>query len=99
MTHRPDRATVRLPVESGISKWFCRHFSQDVCPWNVKFAQELKEPAFAPREFLAGKDAKTLAQDLPAMSQDEFSAAFRKSPMKRAKLRGLQRNARVVHRE
>ena len=30
------------------------------------------------------------------MTQDEFSAAFRKSPMKRAKLRGLKRNAAVV---
>ena len=30
------------------------------------------------------------------MSQEEFSAAFRKSPMKRAKLRGLKRNAAVV---
>lgn len=58
--------------------------------------QELKEPAFKPRAFLAGKDAKTLADDLLAMSQDEFSAAFRKSPMKRAKLAVLQRNARVV---
>jgi epoxyqueuosine reductase len=30
------------------------------------------------------------------MSQEEFSAAFRGSPMKRAKLRGLKRNAAVV---
>lgn len=29
-------------------------------------------------------------------SQNEFSAAFRKSPIKRAKLRGLNRNAAVV---
>ena len=56
----------------------------------------MKEPAFAPREFLASKDARTLADDLLAMSQEEFSAAFRKSPMKRAKLAGLQRNARVI---
>ena len=56
----------------------------------------MKEPAFAPREFLANKDARTLADDLLAMSQEEFSAAFRKSPMKRAKLAGLQRNARVI---
>ena len=28
--------------------------SQDVCPYNVTFAQELKEAAFAPREGLAG---------------------------------------------
>jgi epoxyqueuosine reductase len=37
-----------------------------------------------------------LAQDLLAMSQEEFSAAFKHSPMKRAKLRGLKRNADVV---
>jgi hypothetical protein len=30
------------------------------------------------------------------MEQAEFSSAFRKSPMKRAKLAGLKRNARVV---
>jgi epoxyqueuosine reductase len=30
------------------------------------------------------------------MTQEEFSAAFNGSPMKRAKLRGLKRNAAVV---
>jgi epoxyqueuosine reductase len=30
------------------------------------------------------------------MSQDQFSSAFRKSPMKRAKLEGLKRNAGAV---
>ena len=69
---------------------------QDVCPYNVKFAQELKEPAFAPREVLAGKSTRQLARDLLAMTQVEFSAAFKNSPMKRAKLRGLKRNAAVV---
>jgi epoxyqueuosine reductase len=67
-----------------------------VCPYNHKFARELAEPAFAPREALAGKDARTLARELLGMTQDEFSAAFRGSPMKRAKLRGLKRNAAVV---
>ena len=51
---------------------------------------------FAAREFIAGKDAVTLARDILALDQERFSAAFRKSPMKRAKLRGLQRNAAVV---
>ena len=69
---------------------------QSCCPWNEKFAQELKEPAFKPREFIAGKDARALAEELLAMGQAEFSAAFRKSPMKRAKLAGLHRNARVM---
>jgi len=69
---------------------------QDVCPWNVRFARALREPTFAPREVLAGKDARQLARDLLGMTQEEFSAAFKGSPMKRAKLRGLKRNAAVV---
>ena len=83
-------------MASSIAKRVCRHSAQDVCPWNHKFATELKELAFQPRELLAGKDAQTLAKDLLAMEQAEFSAAFRKSPMKRAKLAGLQRSAKAV---
>jgi epoxyqueuosine reductase len=67
-----------------------------VCPFNGKFAQELREPAFAAREVLVGKDARRLARDLLDMTQEEFSRAFKGSPMKRAKLRGLKRNAAVV---
>ena len=69
---------------------------QDVCPWNASFARELRVPEFAPRDAIAGKDTRTLARKLLAMTQEEFSAAFKGSPMKRAKLRGLQRNAAVV---
>ena len=39
---------------------------------------------------------RRLARGLLALTQEEFSAAFRGSPMKRAKLRGLTRNAAVV---
>ena len=74
-----------------------RHISQSVCPWNVKFSQELAEDSpFRAREFIAGKDAVTLANDILALDQEQFSAAFRKSPMKRARLAGLRRNAAVV---
>jgi epoxyqueuosine reductase len=70
---------------------------QSVCPWNVKFSQELAEDSpFRARDFIAGKDSVTLAQDILALDQDAFSAAFRKSPMKRAKLAGLKRNAAVA---
>ena len=51
---------------------------------------------FAARDFVRGKDAVTLATDIMALDQDAFSAAFRKLPMKRAKLTGLRRNAAVV---
>jgi epoxyqueuosine reductase len=45
---------------------------------------------------LGGKDARQLARELLGMTRAEFSAAFKGSPMKRAKLRGLKRNAAVV---
>ena len=71
--------------------------SQDVCPWNIRFARELpNDSQYAPRAALGTKDARTLARELLGMSQPEFSAAFKGSPMKRAKLRGLKRNAAVV---
>jgi epoxyqueuosine reductase len=69
---------------------------QEVCPWNQKFALPLREEAFRPRDVLAGKDARTLALELLEMSQEDFSKAFKGSPMKRAKLGGLKRNAAVV---
>lgn len=69
---------------------------QDVCPWNVKFAQELREPAFAARAFLESKSAQALAAEILAMDEASYRDAFRGSAMKRAKLSGLQRNARTV---
>ena len=90
-------ARVSLPVLSAISKRVYRHISQTCCPRNVKFSQELAEDSpFRARMFVAGKDAVTLATNIMALDQDAFSAAFRKSPMKRAKLAGLRRNATVV---
>jgi epoxyqueuosine reductase len=69
---------------------------QDVCPYNVKFARELQEPAFAPRDAIRDKDAETLARELVVMGDEEFRTAFSRSPMKRAKRAGLARNAAVV---
>jgi epoxyqueuosine reductase len=60
----------------------------------VRFAREL--PDFAPREALAGRDARTLAREILAMDVDAYRAAFRGSAMKRAKLPAMKRNAAVV---
>ena len=85
-----------MPVPSAILKRSYRHISQSMCPWNVKFSEQLTERAFDARPAVAGKDARMLARDLLQMSQAEFSAAFKNLPLKRAKLRGVQRNAVVV---
>ena len=84
-------------MERAISKRFCGYISQDVCPWNVRFARyaPYKSP-FQPRAALAGKDARQLAREILGMDVDAYRAALKGSPMKRAKLRRLKRNAAVV---
>jgi epoxyqueuosine reductase len=70
---------------------------QDVCPWNQRFASALPENSpYAARAALANKDAPTLAHELLEMSAEDYARAFAGSPMKRAKLSGLRRNAAVV---
>ena len=71
--------------------------SRSVGPWNQRFAASLPdESVYAPRAVLAGNDARMLIRELLEMTQEEFSRAFKGSPMERAKLRGLARNAAVV---
>jgi len=78
-----------LPVESEIAKWFDRHTSQEVCPWNHRFARAATEPAFMPRPELVKPDVAAFAE----LSDAEFKARFGNTPLSRAKLAGLQRNA------
>ncbi|HEX6623635.1 MAG TPA: hypothetical protein VF064_07975, partial [Pyrinomonadaceae bacterium] len=64
---------------------------QDVCPWN-RFEQPSTEPRFEPR---AGNVNADLS-DILALTPDSYAARFRRSAVKRAKLAGLQRNARAL---
>jgi epoxyqueuosine reductase len=64
---------------------------QDVCPWN-RFEKETDEPRFQPRD---GNVAPALAEILE-LTPDQYSERFRRSAIKRAKLPGLQRNARAL---
>jgi epoxyqueuosine reductase len=70
---------------------------QDVCPWNRK-APVTRIAAFQPRE-VPEKKISLFAPELEwlaSLSQHEFSAVFRGSAVKRAKWRGLVRNACVA---
>ena len=64
---------------------------QDVCPWNRK-APVAALAAFEPRERLLAPELEWLA----SLTREEFSAVFRKSAVKRAKWRGIVRNACVA---
>ena len=68
---------------------------QRVCPHNrVSPLSEIEE--FRPREAVGALSAERIAK----MTQEEFSAIFRRSAIKRTKLSGLQRNAlRIIEEE
>ncbi|MDE3053300.1 MAG: hypothetical protein KGO03_10905 [Gemmatimonadota bacterium] len=86
---------VRLPESGWSSREIRGHTAQEVCPWNAKFAQPVSDRRFQAREAIAGKDASLLAADILAMIEDEFRTLFKGSAMKRAKARGLRRNAQI----
>lgn len=65
---------------------------QQVCPWNQRFAQTSEEVAFKLRPFLETANLMEILQ----LDDDGFRAAFQGSPIKRAKRRGLLRNAAIV---
>lgn len=64
---------------------------QDVCPWN-RFEKPTDERRFQPRD-----DETSLSLDeVLAMTPEDYQGRFRKTAIKRAKLSGLQRNARSL---
>ena len=69
---------------------------QEVCPYNRKFSAEASETAFAPLERLATPDARALARTFLATSPGEFAEELKHTPLSRAKLVGLKRNAASV---
>jgi epoxyqueuosine reductase len=62
---------------------------QDVCPWNRR-SPVTADPAFAPAHF-----APPLEQ-LAALSEDEFRAMFRDTPIPRARYSGFLRNVAIA---
>jgi epoxyqueuosine reductase len=64
---------------------------QDVCPWNRK-APVTSATEFEAREGLVNPELDWLAE----MQPEEFREVFRGSPIRRAKLSGLRRNAVVA---
>ena len=68
---------------------------QEVCPWNVRFSQEIREDAFLPRDVVSG-DSRAVARRILSLNDEAFRQEFKESPMKRAKRRGLARNSAVV---
>jgi epoxyqueuosine reductase len=85
-----------LPEDEELRAGMGRHvfgcdICQDVCPWNRK-APATTGAEFQPRPELVNPALDWLAE----MSAEEFSRTFHGSPVRRAKLAGLRRNAVIA---
>jgi len=86
------RGEIPNELRSGMGRHvFGCDICQDVCPWNRK-APVTSAAEFEPREELVNPALDWLAE----MQQEKFQVVFRGSPVRRAKLTGLRRNAVVA---
>ncbi len=86
------RGKIPEELRSGMGRHvFGCDICQDVCPWNRK-APVTSAAEFEPREGLVNPALDWLAE----MQPEEFQQAFRGSPVRRAKLSGLRRNAVIA---
>jgi len=102
------RGSIPGDLRAGIGRnIFGCDICQDVCPWNRRTVranhndgrvEPSPEPAaaatmeLAPRRHFVNPELRRLAH----MSEEEFRAAFRHSPVNRAKYQGLMRNVIVA---
>ena len=86
------RGAIPEDLRSGMGRHvFGCDICQDVCPWNRK-APATTAAEFQPRQELVNPALDWLA----GISAEEFRAAFRGSPVRRAKRAGLRRNAVIA---
>ena len=85
-----QRGIIAEEMRTGIdSHVFGCDICQDVCPWNRR-APMTADPAFAPRHF-----APPLSE-MAALSESEFRAMFRGTPVTRARYSGFLRNVAIA---
>ncbi len=85
-----QRGTVPVEMRSGIgSHVFGCDICQDVCPWNRR-SPVTEDPAFVPRQF-----APRL-EEMASLTEVEFRAMFRGTPVTRARYSGFLRNVAIA---
>jgi epoxyqueuosine reductase len=88
---KPD-IDIPAQIQNANKEWiFGCDICQEVCPWNKKYAKTTNI-----NEFLNLKNLTLDLNSILNMPQDEFSTKFKNSPIKRTKLKGLQRNATAL---
>lgn len=88
-----EKGIVPEKLRSAIGDWiFGCDICQQVCPWNLRFAEPTTDSAFQPRPFLDQPDPSKFL----VLTPDTWRKPFRNSPLLRSKRHGLIRNAVIV---
>src|SRR3990170_3191325 len=88
-----NKQNIPEEFKSQIENWvFGCDICQDVCPWNIKFSKFMATKEFHPQK---GNRELNL-DDVLNLTKTEFDKRFSVSPIKRAKLSGLKRNAEFL---
>lgn len=86
-----NRGEIPEEFKNNFDNWiFGCDICQDVCPWNVKFSEVTENLEFLP------KNKEFNISEIVNMNEEEFREKFSESPVKRAKLKGLKRNAEFI---
>ncbi|HJS28292.1 MAG TPA: tRNA epoxyqueuosine(34) reductase QueG, partial [Anaerolineales bacterium] len=87
------RGEIPLELRAQMGNWvFGCDICQEVCPWNIRFAQKEGNPEFRPRT--AGREQELLPEI--RLDQAGFAEKFRGSPVRRAGRDGYLRNVAVA---
>ncbi|MDP2365607.1 MAG: tRNA epoxyqueuosine(34) reductase QueG, partial [Ignavibacteria bacterium] len=86
-----NKEDISVELKGKFDNWiFGCDICQDVCPWNQKFSQHSWIQEFHPLN-------KELSYDeIMKLDNQTFNKRFAESPIKRTKLKGLQRNAKFL---
>ncbi len=86
---------IPMAMKNKFDDWmFGCDVCQDVCPWN-RFSKSHSQPLFSPSEEVLNYSKKEWEE----ITRDVFNNIFRKSPVKRTKFEGLQRNILFLKKE
>lgn len=89
------KAALKEHTNVNTENWlFGCDICQEVCPWN-RFSKPHQEVAFEPIPAILNFTTK----DWEEMSEEVFQKTFSKSPLKRAKFSGIQKNLQWIKKE
>lgn len=87
-----NRGAIPGEIAGNMEDWvFGCDICQDICPWS-RFTTPSDDPDFQPKEGHAHPELATLVK----MDEETFRRLFSGTPILRAKLAGIQRNARIA---